>query len=127
MSKIVNPLTGRLITVNGALYKNLVNDGIIKINIVKSPVKKNNNLTDQESRYCSCVLKVGSKNKNVNPYAICTKSVGINSRNCGKNYDYGNMEDTYLLTYARLSKIKIPRPYNREKLINNIYDWKKSH
>lgn len=94
--------------------------------------KEGSDLTEKERKYCSCVLKVAAKQpgecyepekwqrkvggvKCYNPYPICTKSVGRKGRvNCGSNYDFEAMDDTYLKAYADLNKIEIPSPYNRE-------------
>lgn len=55
---------------------------------VKSPRSRKSlrKLTDSErdlqSRYCRCVLKVKSQGKSVNPWAICTASVGRVNNSC---------------------------------------------
>ncbi len=35
-----------------------------------------------QKKYCRCVMSVKRKNKNVNAFAICTKSVGRISKYC---------------------------------------------
>ena len=102
-------------------------------------IKKNSNLTEKEKKYCSCVLKVAAKqpascNRNVNSkagtnscansFATCAKSTGGSNRKCGENYNFEGMDDTYLKAYAELSRIAIPSPYSRSKMIDNIYEAK---
>ena len=67
----------------------------------------------------------------VNPYAICSKSVGTSVRTCGENYDFESLPDNYLIAYAELHQnskdsinIIIPNPYYREEMLNNIKRWK---
>lgn len=98
-------------------------------------------LTEPEQKYCRCVLHVSANqtgeclkqnslgqlligDKCSNPYAICAKNVGITSRECGNNYNYNKISDNELLGYAILSKIPIPEPYNRIKMLENIVAWK---
>ena len=100
--------------------------------------KDNNNLTEKEEKYCRCVLKVGEKQPEscnlgekgrgrcYNPYAVCAKSVGTTSRRCGENYNFEELSDEQIKTYARLSKIAIPRPYDRQEMLNIIYKWKRN-
>ena len=100
-------------------------------------------LSPREKKYCRCTLKVMSKQPAwclrdrawfhkrggktcYNPYAICAKSVGTTSRNCGDNFDYEKLDDKYLMGFANIKNIKISDPYDRQLLLNNIYQWKKS-
>jgi hypothetical protein len=57
--------------------------------------KKDSNLSDHERKYCSCIVKVGSKGGAKNKYAICAHSTGTTSRNCFENYDLNRMPDDY--------------------------------
>lgn len=99
-------------------------------------IKKDSQLTQQQKKYCECVVKVASKqspscniNKNwytkncYNPYAVCAKSVKTTSR-CGNDYDFKHMDDNYIRAYANLSRVPIPVPYSKQKLIENIEKWK---
>ena len=100
--------------------------------------KRGSDLTEKEEKYCRCVLKVGEKQpescnlsekgrgKCYNPYAVCAKSVGTTSRRCGENYNFEELSDEQIKAYARLSKISIPRPYNRQEMLNRIYKWKRN-
>lgn len=100
------------------------------------------NLSEREQAYCRCVLHVGEKNPGkcneeklwfheidnkicYSPYSICAKSTRTTSRKCGENYEYQNLSDDELVTYAELSRIVVPKPYNRNQMLNNIYQWKK--
>lgn len=106
--------------------------------------KQDNNLSTSEEKYCSCVLKVGSEQSTeclqqrnwgkvingktcYNPYAVCAKSTRTTSRECGSNYDFDLLDDEYLKTYARLSKIIIPFPYQHNQMVSNIIHWKQEN
>ncbi len=105
-------------------------------------------LTDQQQKWCRCVLKVADKQRGAcnierawfetrgtivcyNPYAICSKSVGTSTRECGKNYDFESLSDNHLIAYAELhqkdkdgNNIIIPIPYDRTAMLENIKRWK---
>lgn len=103
-------------------------------------------LTEQQQKWCRCVLKVADKQKGAcnieqawfqqrdgkqcyNIYAVCSKSVGTSVRNCGDNYNFEALSDDHLLAYAQLhqkkeNKIVIPVPYNRNQMLQNIREWK---
>lgn len=110
--------------------------------------KSDSTLTEKQKKWCRCVLKVADKqpgdcNKDqawfetrdgrecVNPYAICSKSVGTSVKTCGENYDFESLPDNYLIAYAELHQkskdginIEIPNPYVRGKMLENIKRWK---
>lgn len=48
----------------------------------KSPNNAGKNPEEIQRKYCSCLKSVEAKQKNVNPYAICTASIGRISNNC---------------------------------------------
>lgn len=87
-------------------------------------------LSDQEQRYCRCVIKVGGKQckageKCSSPYPICKKSTGQSANvSCGKYYNYPEFTDDYLRTYAIMRQIPIPEPYNKQEMLTNIANWK---
>ncbi len=104
-------------------------------------------LTDKQKSWCRCVLHVANRQRGacnierkwtegrrkecVNPYAICSASVGTSVRTCGANYDFGSISDDELITYSELHQkskdgiiIEIPDPYNRETMLANIKRWK---
>ncbi len=109
--------------------------------------KSDSTLNEKQKSWCRCVLHVASKQKGAcnieqawfetrdghecyNPYAICSKSVRTSVRTCGENYDYASISDDELIAYAQLHqqkdpKIKIPEPYNRQDMLDNINRWKK--
>lgn len=100
------------------------------------------NLDESEQSYCRCLLHVSSmQNKECldqnaaglisggeiingrvcsNPYAICTNSIGKNSKKCGQNFNFPKLTDNEVMAYAILSNIPIPEPYDRMTLLNNI-------
>lgn len=103
----------------------------------------NTNLNEQDEKYCRCILQVAGKQppacnierawfktrdgkKCVNPYAVCHSSVQRESGRpvCGPYYNFNNIPDQELIGYASLNRINIPQPYNREQMIENIYQWK---
>ena len=111
--------------------------------------KPNADLSDQEKKWCRCVLKVSAKQPSAcniekawfekrdgetcyNPYAVCSKSVGTSTRKCGENYDFESLSDSHLKAYAELhqkgsNQIEIPIPYNRTEMLENIKKWKAAY
>ena len=109
-------------------------------------------LSEDEKKYCSCVLSVGSKqspsdlrerkylNKDgkyvkgkYNPYAVCSASTKSANRKCGTNYDFEAMPDELLRSYVNLMAKSIRKKgvtvppddkYNRKKWLNLIYQYK---
>jgi len=95
-------------------------------------------------KYCRCILDVSSKQTKsclerkawgqeiegktcYNPYAVCAKSIGTSSGRspyCGQNYNYEALPDKLLVAYARLNKIEVPEPYNRQTVLKNIEKYK---
>lgn len=47
----------------------------------------NGHLTEQEEKYCRCVLHVKEKGSAVNPWAVCAKSTGASVHRCSE-YGY---------------------------------------
>lgn len=114
--------------------------------------KENSELSDAERRMCRCRLHVGAKNNeqcNVtekwqqklggkqcyNPYAVCyskVKGLTSNERSnlrygaCGKNYNFSGIPDDELQAYAQLSGVQVPKPYDRQRMIKTLEDWKRS-
>jgi hypothetical protein len=100
-------------------------------------------LSEQDKKYCRCVLHVAGKQipeclrdrawyqtiggkTCANPYPICAKSTRHSSRECGENYNFEAIPDNELVGYASYHKIHVPQPYNREQMIRNIYAWKET-
>ena len=99
-------------------------------------------LDEREQKYCRCLLHVGSKQPGrcnlekawfeeydsgrrcANPWAICAKSVGTTTRQCGDNYNYDAIPDSELIAFANLHNILEPEPYNRIELLRRIKEWK---
>jgi phosphatidylethanolamine-binding protein (PEBP) family uncharacterized protein len=95
----------------------------------------NHKLDPRQQKYCSCLVKVAAKEpkdclngkktsvngkKCVNPYAICAHSTKSSSHECSKAYNFQGMSDDELLGYAHMKGITVPRPFKREKLLQNI-------
>jgi len=104
-------------------------------------LKSETGLSEPKQKFCRCVLDVASKQPEscnrerawyqvregrmcYNPYSVCAKSVGTTSRKCGESYDFENIPDDQLVAYASLNRIEVPRPYDRTKMLENIYRWK---
>lgn len=98
---------------------------------------------EDDRSYCRCILQVAADQpvacntdrdwfktrqgkKCYNPYAICHSSVkGETGRpECGDNYIFENIPDAELVAYAGLNRISIPYPYDRQRMLNNINQWK---
>jgi len=102
--------------------------------------KKGTKISDAQKRYCRCVLHVSSKNSRecnikksgkgcVNPYAACRKNIKSESKYCAEDYDFKNIPDKELISFAELHwpKIPIPEPYSRTKMLRNLNKWKKEY
>lgn len=78
-----------------------------------TPFLKYSRLPRQDRKYCSCVMavrhrKYKTKNKDINPYAICTFNIYVkrgrkksNTLDCGINYDLDNYHIDYVKAYAK--------------------------
>ena len=75
-----------------------------------------------EDSYCRCVVKVGAKGKVDNPYAICTSSVGRNSKECWSTYDFGTMPTGELRYYALKHGVQVAGKTDCE-IANILNDW----
>lgn len=98
-------------------------------------------LTEEQGKYCRCVLHVAAKNdedcnrskdwgsskkpsKCYNPYAVCAKTVGTTTK-CGDNYIWENIPVEEVEAFAYLKGIKLTGEETPEELINKIGQWKK--
>lgn len=100
------------------------------------------NLSEKDDKYCRCEIEVAGKqpaacnverawfqeregHRCANPYAVCHKTVqGESGRpECGQNYIFENIPDNELVGYASLNRISIPQPYNRQALIQTLYQY----
>ena len=82
-------------------------------------------LTDQQKRYCRCVLKVSRQWPKYNPYAVCTASLHRKgSVRCGKYYsEYGfeKFDEDSLRGYATMKKVPGASKMSKDKLIDILY------
>lgn len=107
----------------------------------KAWIQEGSPMTDQQQSFCRCVLDVAGKQPvqcNIeeawfqkrggktcyNPYAVCSKSVGTTSRECGMWYNFDVIPNDELMGYASLNRIPIPIPFDREQMLKNIATWK---
>ena len=100
------------------------------------------NLNEHDEKYCDCVIKVTGREPTsciqekawfqqkeghtcANPYSVCHSSVhGESGRpECGKHYLFENIPDQELVGYAILNGIPIISPYDRQALIEQLYQW----
>lgn len=89
-------------------------------------------LSDQEQKFCSCVVKAagdqpGSCNLEqawfeerdgrvcANPFAVCAKSTGTSSRACPANYNYSQLTGPQLIALANL--LKVPVTQDRSAMV----------
>jgi hypothetical protein len=94
-------------------------------------------ITEQQKRYCSCIVSVANKQspacnkdqawyevrdgtKCYNPYAVCTSSVGRDGRECAMHYNYAEFTDDQLKSMAALKGTDMPHPWSREQMIANL-------
>lgn len=91
-------------------------------------IRPDSQLTEQEQKYCSCVIQVEAKQGGgYNPYAVCHSSVsGAGRPDCGDDYNWPMLTDAELIGYAKGKKgaIVIPQPYDRHQMLDNIKQWK---
>ena len=99
--------------------------------------KTDTSLDQHQQAYCRCLLEVAAQQPETcntekawfekregkmcyNPYAICHKSVGAGIYSCSPHYNFDAMSDRYLVAYADLHGVVVPKPYNRAKLLGLI-------
>ncbi|MEM3857833.1 MAG: YbhB/YbcL family Raf kinase inhibitor-like protein [Candidatus Micrarchaeaceae archaeon] len=120
----------------------------VRVPKVRSDPKLNGNLRRIEkkeselshsSKFCKCVASVAAKQNDeclenpskymrrtingktcYNPIAICKSSLEVKYGKCGKDFDYNNLSDDEIIGLAKLLKINIPEPYDRNILINKL-------
>jgi hypothetical protein len=94
-------------------------------------------LTDQQEKYCRCVVHVAEKQPAAcnedkawyekrdgeecyNPYAVCAKTTGTTSRDCGEHYEYRTMTKNELVGIASLKGIKGAKSMSKANLVNAL-------
>ena len=100
-------------------------------------------LSDDEKKFCECVIHVGEKQPGqcnlerawfeqrpggdgrqhecYNPFAVCANSIGTTSRRCFENYDFNEFTDRQLMTIANLKPITVAYPFDRDMLIDDLF------
>lgn len=86
----------------------------------KDLLKQDGSLTEQQQKYCSCLVKVEAEGSARNPYAVCAKTVGTTSRECSAHYNYEAMPNDLLRAYMNKESLPIPKPWNRQHALNYI-------
>lgn len=81
-------------------------------------------LTEEERKYCRCLLRVEERGGAVSPYAVCTARVGSQVQACSEYYDWPAMSLDVLLAYARLHNINVTGVTSRQEALNAIGRWK---
>lgn len=96
----------------------------------EKPFLKYSRLPRNERKYCSCVMavrhrKYKTKNKEMNPYAICTSNIYTKkgkkrsqTLDCGINYDLDNYHIDYIKAYARERGIPLTYVNNEGKRVS---------
>nr|QBK89755.1 MAG: HeH/LEM domain protein [Pithovirus LCPAC101] len=134
-------------------YNNKINNNKINKNKKhKNIFVSGSTLSENEKKYCSCVLSVASKQPSsdirdrtylskfgnytkgkYNPYAVCSASTKSTSQKCGTNYDFEAMPDELLRAYVNLMSksikengITVPpdEKYNRKRWLKIVYQYK---
>lgn len=94
-------------------------------------------LTEQEAKWCDCVLEVAAKQPGqcnlqkawfqerdhrecYNIYAVCAHEIGTTSRRCDTYYNYDTLPDDQLIAYANLNQIPVKESVSRQHLISMI-------
>jgi hypothetical protein len=103
--------------------------------------KTGNDLTEEQQKYCKCVLHVASEQPGkcnlekawfeerdhricYNPYAVCAHTTGTTYRWCAENLNFDNIPDDELEAWLNLHKIESSQPYNRTIALEKIAKWK---
>ncbi len=83
-------------------------------------------LTEEERKYCRCLLRVEERGGAVNPYAVCSNRVGSQVQMCSRYYDWPAMSLDVLLAYGQLHKINMSGVTSRDRALQVIGRWKQS-
>ena len=83
-------------------------------------------LTEDERKYCRCLLRVEDRGGVRNPYAVCTSRVGSQVQMCSQYYDWPAMSLEVLLAYAHLHKVNVTGVTTRNQALQAIGRWKQS-
>lgn len=89
-------------------------------------IREDADLSEQQKKYCRCLLKVQDKGRGYSPYGVCTKSTRVQVRSCSEYYDFEAMDLPMLIAYANLHKLTGYDSSTRESVLKAIYDWKQS-
>lgn len=135
-------LEDKIIVVDPATNQFYLQSDVETTNVTFNPTHPliigNTNLSIQEQKYCSCVIEVAEKQPGAcnlekawfekrdnhecyNPYAVCARSVGTSTRQCGNNYNFEQMNEKQLEVFANLNAISVATPLNRQIILNDIY------
>lgn len=80
-------------------------------------------LTDQQKAWYRCTLHVAAKGQAVNPWAVCSKSVGTSCRDCANWLDPEQLPDNELVVFAENEGLDLPKPFRRSTAIKAIKDF----
>jgi hypothetical protein len=81
-------------------------------------------LTEEERKYCRCLLRVEERGGARSPYAVCTARVGSQVRACSEYYDWPAMGFDVLLAYMKLHNINTSGVSDRASALQSIGRWK---
>lgn len=84
--------------------------------------KTDTKLSEQEKKYCSCLVKVVNNGGADNPYAVCAHTVGSTTKECTSEYDFNKMPDNLLNAYAKLHKLQVYGNRSRSNLLQSIHN-----
>lgn len=119
------------------LYQEQEQQAHVTFNSSHRLIRGDTTLTDEEQKYCSCVISVAEKQPSqcnlekawfesrdsrvcYNPWAVCAKSTGTSSRKCNENYNYNEFSDSELTAFANLSQIQTSDPLDRLGIISEL-------
>lgn len=80
-------------------------------------IKSDSILSPDENAYCKCLVTFSGPG---NAFVECYKKWGIATGNCPVAYNYEELTNEELKRVARQRYVKIPEPFNKRKLIENI-------
>lgn len=110
----------------------------ISFNEVHPMIVGDSNLTDEEQKFCSCIIEVAEKIPSdciieglaytyrqgsmcYSPYAVCAASTHGTNRQCPANYNFDNMSDKEIEAFANLHHVSLSYPIDRGSLFKMFH------
>lgn len=100
---------------------------------IRDPRLKYKSLPERKIKYCTCLLDTLEANSDEcnatrtswgkagckNPYEHCARQE-LTATDCTPHYKFSTFSDKQLKGYAHIEEVKVPEPYDKEKLIKKL-------